>query len=144
MTANERQIGGTHYNSALQHWDFVEHYGVGYLEGCITKYITRHHRKNGLQDLEKAEHYLEKLIELYQKGRRSRMFDGVTLAQVENFIIANNLGQLEGEICLLIFSNYGFADLEKARVLLIGLIKTAKQHIVSKDGMENPFGYVPE
>lgn len=39
-------------------------YGRGYFVGCITKYVERYHLKNGIQDLEKAKHYLEKLIEL--------------------------------------------------------------------------------
>jgi hypothetical protein len=153
MNANDRQVGGTHYASKFQHWDFIEHYGVGYLEGCLTKYVTRHHKKNGLEDLLKASHYLDKLIELYPQGRRSRMFEGVTLAQVEEFITANNLGQLEGEICVLVFSDYDACDLAEAKSLLIQLITNTKKNsdikrqnitraMLDQDGMENPFGYV--
>lgn len=155
MTANERQVGGTHYASTFQHWDFIEHYGVGYLEGCLTKYVTRHHKKNGLEDLLKASHYLDKLIELYQQGRRSRMFDGATLDKVEEFIVANNLGVLEGKICVLIFSDYDASDLEEAKSLLVQLIADTKKNfdikrqtitraMLSEDGMENPFGYIPD
>lgn len=69
--ANERQIGGDHYkNGVLEHWDVIERYGVGYLEGCATKYIARWRKKNGLQDLEKASHYVQKLLELYDEGVR--------------------------------------------------------------------------
>ena len=38
MTANDRQIGGDHYQAELQHWDFIELNGLGYLEACATKY----------------------------------------------------------------------------------------------------------
>ncbi len=81
------------------------------------------------------------------------MFEGVTLAQVEEFITANNLGQLEGEICVLIFSDYDGSDLAEAKSLLIQLITDTKKNsdikrqnitraMLDQDGMENPFGYV--
>lgn len=67
MKANERQVGGAHYRSGMQHWDLISQYqGSVYLIGCITKYLTRWRKKNGLQDLEKALHYLDKLMELVQ------------------------------------------------------------------------------
>ncbi len=73
--ANERQIGGDHYKrpggvAALEHWDLIERSGIGYLEGCATKYVARWQSKGGIQDLEKADHYVQKLIELYQEGVR--------------------------------------------------------------------------
>lgn len=67
--ANERQVGGTHYRTAAgegeQHWDRIwRMYGRGYFVGNITKYVERYHLKNGIEDLKKAQHYLQKLIEL--------------------------------------------------------------------------------
>ena len=64
MGANDRQVGGQHYNTPIQHWDYVVANGLGYFEGQITKYVTRWRRKNGLEDLEKARHFLDKLIEV--------------------------------------------------------------------------------
>jgi hypothetical protein len=66
MSANDRQIGGDHYKKGgEEHWDRQWRlYGRGYFVGCITKYVERYHEKNGLQDLEKAKHFLDKLIEL--------------------------------------------------------------------------------
>lgn len=71
-SANERQVGGDHYkrDGSLEHWDLIERSGIGYLEGCATKYVARWRKKGGLQDLEKAEHYVQKLIELYTEGVR--------------------------------------------------------------------------
>lgn len=69
MPANDRQVGGDHYKQldGEQHWDRVWRlYGRGYFVGQITKYVERYHLKNGLQDLEKAKHFLDKLIELEQ------------------------------------------------------------------------------
>jgi len=64
--ANSKQVGGDHYNKeGEQHWDRIYRlYGRGYFIGCATKYAERYHLKNGKQDLEKAIHFLQKLIEL--------------------------------------------------------------------------------
>ena len=66
-SANQKQVGGTHYAGTTQHWDMVlSALDNRYLEGNATKYLARWRKKNGVQDLEKAEHYLEKLIEAAQ------------------------------------------------------------------------------
>jgi hypothetical protein len=73
MSANDYQPGGDHYrkkNPSLQHWDIVERYGVGYLEGCGTKYLCRWRDKGGMLDLEKALHYCDKLVDLVIEGVR--------------------------------------------------------------------------
>lgn len=64
MSANARQVGGSHYRKKYQHWDWVADTKQPYHIGCTTKYLSRYLEKNGLQDLEKAGHYLEKAIEL--------------------------------------------------------------------------------
>jgi hypothetical protein len=68
VSANERQVGGTHYQDAgddlLQHWDIVKIFDLDYFQGQITKYIMRWKDKNGLEDLQKAQHFLEKYIEI--------------------------------------------------------------------------------
>lgn len=63
-TANNTQHGGDHYkNFKIQTWDFILDHEMGYLEGNVIKYVDRYKRKNGLEDLYKAQHYLSKLIE---------------------------------------------------------------------------------
>lgn len=64
MNANDKQVGGQHYKSSIQHWDYVAANGLGYFEGQITKYVTRWRSKGGIEDLRKARHFLDKLIEL--------------------------------------------------------------------------------
>jgi len=61
--ANDRQVGGNHYGAEIQHWDFALANNLGYFEGQITKYVTRWRKKGGIADLEKAQHFLQKLIE---------------------------------------------------------------------------------
>jgi hypothetical protein len=59
-----RQIGGEHYVSkGIQPLDYIRANGLGFEEGNILKYITRWRSKGGVQDLEKARHYLDLLIE---------------------------------------------------------------------------------
>ena len=64
MSANDQQVGGTHYLRAIQPWDFIAANGIGFFEGNIIKYVTRWRDKAGVDDLKKARHYLDKLIEL--------------------------------------------------------------------------------
>lgn len=83
--ANQRQVGGTHYAAAYQHWDFVLDCELGYLEGCATKYVLRWRQKGGFQDLEKAIHYCEKM--LGSMGRliiSDREFNSMFLTQMIN------------------------------------------------------------
>jgi hypothetical protein len=64
MSANEKQVAGEHYKSKIQHWDYVVANDLDYFQAQITKYVTRWKKKNGYQDLLKAQHFLEKYIEL--------------------------------------------------------------------------------
>lgn len=69
-TANDRQVGGSHYKAAqYEHWDFAIDVNLPYLEGQVTKYVDRHERKNKRQDLEKALHFAEKLYEAWLATR---------------------------------------------------------------------------
>src|SRR5215469_10587897 len=64
MSANQRQVGGDHYQSQIQHWDYVIANNLDYFQAQITKYVTRWKKKGGIRDLEKALHFLEKYIEV--------------------------------------------------------------------------------
>jgi uncharacterized protein YoaH (UPF0181 family) len=69
-SANTVQIGGEHYKRHdIQPWDAVHAWGLGFFDGNVIKYVARHSEKNGIEDLKKARHYLDKLIELMEKGK---------------------------------------------------------------------------
>lgn len=56
-----------HYNFDIQPWDYMESLFsdeafAGFLEGNIIKYVSRWRDKNGVEDLQKARTYLDKLI----------------------------------------------------------------------------------
>ena len=70
---NAVQIGGDHYKTkAIQPWTYMESTMTpeefeGYLRGNVIKYISRYPEKAGLQDLQKCQHYLAKLIAVKTK-----------------------------------------------------------------------------
>lgn len=60
-----RQVGGSHYTQMpIQHVEFCQRNGIPWCEAAAIKYLVRHRQKNGLEDLRKAVHYIELLIEL--------------------------------------------------------------------------------
>jgi len=62
-----RQVGGSHYFNPIQPWDIIRAWELNYWEGNIVKYVLRHKGKNKVEDLEKARHYLDYLIENYDE-----------------------------------------------------------------------------
>jgi len=65
LPAIRRQAGGSHYKDlAIQPVEYCVRNGLGMCESNVIKYVTRHSLKGGKEDLEKAVHMLELLIEL--------------------------------------------------------------------------------
>jgi len=59
------QVGGTHYaNMNIQPAEFIVFNEIGFLEGNVIKYICRHQNKNGADDIKKAMHYCELLLQM--------------------------------------------------------------------------------
>ena len=66
--AMTKQVGGNHYSKlAIQPVEYINANKLTYLQGNVIKYVTRYKDKNGLQDLQKARHYIDMLIELEEK-----------------------------------------------------------------------------
>lgn len=99
MSVNEKQVGGEHYRSPVQHWDYVEQNGLRYTEGCATKYATRNRKKHEdpRQDLEKAIHYVEKVQDLYRNGVLLPRSAPVVITP-DAFAAANGLTEDEAEV----------------------------------------------
>lgn len=79
--ASEYQIGGEHYRSkqiqpwtAMQAWMTREEF-EGFLRGNVIKYIARYKDKDGLKDVYKAKHYLERLVELLEETSQHKEDD---------------------------------------------------------------------
>jgi hypothetical protein len=120
---NSRQVGGTHYQAAIQHWDFVELNGLGYLEGVATKYITRSRRKNNTkEDLQKALHYVEKLREMFWEGQKKPPRNKKVVG-VADFCAANSMDSKEEAIIRHIALWKDASDLNTAMSLIQELLK---------------------
>ena len=66
--STNKQVGGDHYKDmAIEPSEFIHKNHMGWLEGNAIKYICRHSRKHGIEDINKAIHYLE-LLKEWQYG----------------------------------------------------------------------------
>lgn len=64
-SALDIQVGGSHYkDSKIQPVEYIHANGIGFMEGSVIKYISRHNKKNGRQDVEKALHFCQLLLDL--------------------------------------------------------------------------------
>lgn len=69
MSANDRQVGGSHYKGmAVEPWDVIDTWSreqrIGFYRGNALKYIMRMGAKDErIKEIGKAQHYLQKLIE---------------------------------------------------------------------------------
>lgn len=59
-----------HYSkNKIQPIDYILANDMDFITGNIVKYVTRYKHKNGLEDLKKAQHYLEILIKQYEVSK---------------------------------------------------------------------------
>lgn len=71
MSAKSEQVGGEHYKSLkIQPIDYILANDIGFVEGCCIKYVSRWRQKNGIEDLKKARHFLDILIE-HEEARKT-------------------------------------------------------------------------
>ena len=69
----KKQIGGEHYlKYKIQPSRFVVENKLLYPEGCVIKYILRHQDKGGKQDLLKAKHFIDMIIERDYKDEKEK------------------------------------------------------------------------
>ena len=72
MTDNpyDKQVGGDHYKKfAIQPAIYCRQNKLGWYESNVVKYVSRHPFKNGRQDIEKAIHMLECILQEYDEGK---------------------------------------------------------------------------
>jgi hypothetical protein len=64
MKTLEKQVKGDHYKRfIIQPAEFINVNNLAYAEGNVIKYVCRHRFKGKKEDIEKAIHYLEMIIE---------------------------------------------------------------------------------
>lgn len=152
--ANQTQIGGDHYKGRdLEHWDFiVDNFGISYLLANATKYISRWRNKNGVEDLKKARHYVQKLSEWYGPwliNMGSKRLHEEAIRFCDSYELKNE----ERFICLVLLNSTKTEDVNTALEMLDMLITSEeakpttpefKTTRLKYDGMTNPFGFKPE
>jgi hypothetical protein len=73
MSALNTQTGGAHYKKyAIQPIEFISANNLDYFQGNVLKYLCRHKDKNGAEDIKKAIHYLELILELQYTNHESK------------------------------------------------------------------------
>jgi hypothetical protein len=61
----DEQIGGEHYKGMpIQPVEYIHRNGIPFIEGCVIKYVSRWKGKGGVEDLRKARHFIDLLIQL--------------------------------------------------------------------------------
>lgn len=123
MQANTTQVGGEHYRAAsFQHWDLAALLKLGYFEGQITKYITRHPRKNGAQDALKALHFTVKLAELASTGGWQPAHLYPTQAMLRDYNGSNRLSAMDAHIIQEVLTWQHRRDLDRVKMLVAELV----------------------
>src|SRR5579863_6307000 len=124
---NDTQVGGTHYHSEenpqYQHWDYVIETNLDYFTATATKYVVRYSKKGGVQDLQKAKHYIQKL--LFEKERRPnrvlKQQPDIMSAQLRGFY--KELSSQQITILEMCASYRSMEDLKKVERLLNTMIQ---------------------
>jgi len=126
MSANAVQVGGDHYKeNDFQPWDLGWRYKIGAVEFMLIKYVSRWRKKNGVQDLEKAQHVLMKLEEIEQDGYEPPGRVGPMVLQT--YFAANFITDFREKIVISIISNgYDANQLNHAALLLASLVESAR------------------
>ena len=92
MKATDVQVGGNHYKQfKIQPNEFIHRNGLNFCQGNIIKYVCRHRFKNGKEDLKKAIHYAQILIEYENAGYRYPK--KIQEISITDFCTANDLNQ---------------------------------------------------
>lgn len=132
MNANERQVGGEHYRTkegGVQHWDYCVRANVPNLEYAASKYLTRWRKKNGLEDLRKPLHYIEKRIESLNLGMGVLRGANKVHLMFAEFIRDNEVSPTEAAIIDLVMHWKNQSHLLNARDMLKRLISEEEDKI---------------
>lgn len=132
MAANDQQVGGAHYQKGkVQHWDVVTIYGICYLMGNASKYLLRWRDKNGVQDLQKCQHYVDKAVEMWKAGHGLNMvvITPVPEAVVQELTTNHRMTEQEGKILRIMLRPLSIESLLTCKYMVASLLRhTEKFH----------------
>ena len=116
MNPLQTQVGGDHYAKLkIQPVEYIHANGLGFIEGSVIKYVTRHKSKNGKQDIEKAIHFLELLMEV-EYGESAKKEESIALGPLDSCnepckARFRNAFPVGDEWRAIITSHHGFAEI---------------------------------
>lgn len=85
QSALDTQVGGSHYKCfKIQPVEFIHQNGIGYMAGNVIKYVSRYKEKNGIEDLKKARHYIDMMIEFEQGAEKKPVKPVASSLEVDN------------------------------------------------------------
>jgi hypothetical protein len=91
MSALNKQEGGKHYRGyKIQPVEYIIANGIGFLAGNVIKYVTRYRDKLGAEDIRKAIHYLELILEFEYPG-------AVDLAGIQKQRVSSDYGKTDSK-----------------------------------------------
>ena len=119
----DRQVGGWHYSKGgIQPIHFTETNKLTFSEGNVVKYITRYRDKNGLQDLQKVEHYLEFVEKYSETGRR------ISAKNTIEFVKSNNFNCYQEDILEKMLNYLLYGDVRLLSMAKIQLRELMKEY----------------
>lgn len=120
---NQLQVGGDHYKTSYQHWDWSEDNGLLGLEYAATKYLCRWEKKGkAVEDLQKARHYAQKLLQRHQDSERIGPGE-TSMALFLRFYAATGMDETTGEAVYLVASWSAAGDIVEVIRLIDVLIE---------------------
>lgn len=120
------QVGGDHYESSYEHWDWATDQQLCYFVAAATKYIVRWRSKDGAKDLKKAYSYMEKYDSLLKLDRNIPSVRKIYETKFDNFIEANSVPGLESLCCRLMVTFTKGAPLGPIKTIIDHLIASAE------------------
>lgn len=126
-SANDRQVAGSHYRSGTQPWDvFLELFGLSFHMCNCAKYLVRWRKKNGLEDLQKSKHYLEKTIESARNGWTNPIIleanGTIAMRLIEKMVKDNDIPPSEYTVIDIVLRWTDVRQLEHAMEILDNII----------------------
>lgn len=126
------QVGGGHYKEgSIQPVQYIEANNLGFLEGCVVKRVTRHGRTGGKgrQDIEKAIHELQLLLELrYPAEQEAEMETLPGPLPASNRTHLDQVSVVDAVIEAFIWLGRLYGDEGERRVLLRTFFREYMQH----------------